>query len=79
MEKFAAAAKTAGLDGALVTDITVEESTAYRKLMHSHDLATIFSCGANQHGCAPEENCSGVSRFIYAVSRTGSDRHKTAK
>src|SRR5882762_4855107 len=36
MESFAAKSKMAGLDGVLVTDMTVEESGDYCKIMHSH-------------------------------------------
>jgi len=38
--KFAAAAANAGVDGALVTDLPVEEAGEYLKHMRKHDLAT---------------------------------------
>src|SRR6266481_6279623 len=42
MESFAAKARMAGLDGVLVTDMTVEESVDYCKIMHSQSHNTIF-------------------------------------
>src|SRR5947209_5255403 len=36
MEKFCAVARHAGLDGALVTDLPVEEAGEYLRAMHSH-------------------------------------------
>src|SRR5438128_2595019 len=42
LEKFCGAAKAAGLDGALVTDLTVEEADEYLRLMRAHKLATVF-------------------------------------
>src|SRR2546421_9148305 len=41
-EKFAETAKAAGVDGALVTDLTVEEADDYLAAMRARDLATIF-------------------------------------
>src|SRR5579862_5849506 len=40
--KFAAAAEDAGLDGALVTDLPVEESDGYLDEMRRRNLATVF-------------------------------------
>src|SRR6202045_296172 len=42
LEKFAEAAKAAGADGALITDITPEEAGDYRAAMASNGLDTIF-------------------------------------
>src|SRR6266540_3039260 len=38
LEKFAAAAANAGVDGALVTDLPVEEATDYLRLMRARNL-----------------------------------------
>src|SRR6202023_2931067 len=42
LEKFADAAKAAGADGVLITDVTPEEGEEYRVTMHSRGLDTIF-------------------------------------
>src|SRR6184192_1341918 len=42
LEKFAAASANAGVDGALVTDLPVEEAGHYLQHMRKHKLSTIF-------------------------------------
>ena len=42
LEHFCAEAAQAGVDGALIIDLTVEESDDYRRLMAAHHLDTIF-------------------------------------
>ena len=42
LEQFCAAAADAGVDGALVTDLPVEEAGDYLKTMKAHKLAPIF-------------------------------------
>ena len=42
MERFCEEAARAGVDGALVTDLTVEEADEYRRLMDEHALDPIF-------------------------------------
>src|ERR1700733_2355005 len=42
LDKFAAAAQDAGVDGALITDLPVEEAEAYLREMRSKNLATVF-------------------------------------
>ncbi len=42
LEKFCAAAKGAGVDGALVTDLPVEEAHDYLRAMKAHKLAPVF-------------------------------------
>src|SRR5271155_268909 len=42
LEKFADAAATAGADGILATDLTLEEASAYRGILHARGLDTIF-------------------------------------
>ena len=46
--KFCAAAADAGIDGALITDLPVEESREYCTAMRSR-TRRYFSCGADQH------------------------------
>src|ERR1700738_2206428 len=42
LEKFADAAKAAGADGVLITDLTPEEGEEYRVTMYSRGLGAIF-------------------------------------
>jgi tryptophan synthase alpha chain len=71
MKKFCKVARAAGTDGALVTDLPVEESDEYLGAMHAHDLAPVFLAAPT----SPDERLrriAGASRgFVYAVSRTG--------
>jgi tryptophan synthase alpha chain len=71
MEKFCKVARAAGVDGALVTDLPVEEAGEYLRAMHDHDLAPVFLAAPT----SPDERLKrivGASRgFVYAVSRTG--------
>jgi tryptophan synthase alpha chain len=71
MEKFCMVARHAGVDGALVTDLPVEEADEYLRAMREHDLAPVFLAAPT----SPDERLkriAAVSRgFVYAVSRTG--------
>ena len=42
MEKFCKVARAAGVDGALVTDLPVEEAGEYLRAMQAYDLAPVF-------------------------------------
>src|SRR5690242_15065056 len=42
LERFCIEAAKAGIDGALITDLTVEEAGEYRRLMAEHQLDPIF-------------------------------------
>src|SRR5215813_4123587 len=71
LEKFCKVARAAGVDGALVTDLPVEEADQYLRAMHEHDLSPVFLAAPT----SPDERLrriAGASRgFVYAVSRTG--------
>jgi tryptophan synthase alpha chain len=71
LEQFAARASEAGVDGALVTDLPVEESDAYLREMRKHNLATVFLAAPT----SPDERLKRIAEasagFVYAVSRTG--------
>jgi tryptophan synthase alpha chain len=71
MERFATEAKRAGVDGVLVTDMTVEESQDYAALMRAQDLATIFLAAPTSTDARLKLIAKASSGFIYAVSRTG--------
>jgi tryptophan synthase alpha chain len=71
VEKFAAAASSAGADGVLVTDLTPEESVDYRRILAARHLDTVF-LGAPT---STDERLSTItavtSGFLYLISRTG--------
>jgi len=69
--KFASAAKAAGLDGALITDLTVEEAGDYIKAMRAHELATVFLAAPTSTEARLKLIAQASTGFIYAVSRTG--------
>lgn len=71
MEKFAAAAANAGVDGALVTDLPVEEAGEYLKHMRKRDLATVFLAAPTSTDARLKRICEASTGFVYAVSRTG--------
>ena len=69
--KFAAAASEAGVDGALVTDLPIEEAEEYLRHMRNRELATVFLAAPT----STDERLKQIARistgFVYAVSRTG--------
>jgi tryptophan synthase alpha chain len=71
LEQFAAKAAEAGVDGALVTDLPVEEADAYLREMRRRKLVTVFLAAPT----SPDERLRRIAEastgFIYAVSRTG--------
>ena len=71
MEKFCKVARAAGVDGAIVTDLPVEEAGEYLQAMRAHDLAPVFLAAPTSPD-ARLKSIAKVSRgFVYAVSRTG--------
>ena len=71
MEKFADAALSAGIDGALITDLTVEEAGDYLRVMRAHQLATVFLAAPTSTDARLRRIAAASTGFIYAVSRTG--------
>jgi tryptophan synthase alpha chain len=71
LERFAAAAASAGADGVLVTDLTPEESEEYRRILATHHLDTVFlgAPTSTDERLAKIAACS--SGFLYLISRTG--------
>ena len=71
LERFCAAAKEAGVDGVLITDLIVEEADEYLELLHRHQLAPIFLAAPT----SPDERLQRIAQasqgFVYAISRTG--------
>jgi tryptophan synthase alpha chain len=71
LEQFAAAAAQAGADGALVTDLTPEESEDYRRIVHAHNLDTIFLAAPTSDDDRLRKISACSSGFLYLISRTG--------
>ncbi len=71
LEKFADAAKTAGADGALITDVTPEEAGEYRVAMASRGLDTIFLAAPTSTDERLTLISKATSGFLYLISRTG--------
>jgi len=68
---FAKAAKEAGADGVLLTDMIVEEAAEYLKVMAEHDLMPVFLAAPT----SPDERLKAIAEnsrgFVYAISRVG--------
>lgn len=71
LEGFCAEAAQAGVDGTLITDLTVEEAADYRSAMARHGLATIFLAAPTSTETRLKTIAHASGGFIYAVSRTG--------
>jgi tryptophan synthase alpha chain len=71
LEALAQDAKSAGVDGALITDITLEESDSYRSCMEKNELDCVFLAAptSGPERLAKIAACS--SGFVYVVSRAG--------
>src|SRR5260370_19720607 len=70
MERFCQEAAAAGVDGALITDLTVEEAGDYRRLMAGHQLDTIFLAAPTSPDQRLETIAQAGGGFVYAPFRT---------
>lgn len=71
LNRLAQAAKNAGVDGVLVTDLTPEESGEFEAELRAHDLDTIFLIAPTSTDERLKLVAEHASGFIYAVSRAG--------
>src|SRR5579862_9507121 len=71
LEKFSDAAKAAGADGVLITDVTPEEAGDYRAAMSSRGLDTIFLAAPTSTDERLALISKATSGFLYLISRTG--------
>jgi tryptophan synthase alpha chain len=69
--KFALAAARARVDGALITDLPVEEAAPYLREMRKHNLATVFLAAPTSTDERLKRIAEASTGFLYAVSRTG--------
>ena len=71
LEKLARDAKAAGVDGCLLTDVSVEEAEPYVDSMRAAGLDTVFLAAPT----STEQRLNLVAQystgFVYLVSRTG--------
>ena len=71
LDKFCAAATEAGVDGALVTDLPIEEAGGYLQAMKAHKLAPIFLAAPTSTDERLRQIAKHSRGFVYAISRTG--------
>jgi tryptophan synthase alpha chain len=71
LEKLADDAKAAGIDGCLLTDLSVEEAGSYMGVMRSAGLDTVFLAAPTSTDARLKLAAQYSTGFIYLVSRTG--------
>ena len=71
LKRLAEAAKDAGVDGVLVTDLTPEESGEFEAELRAQDLDMIFLIAPTSTDERLKLVAEHASGFIYAVSRAG--------
>jgi tryptophan synthase alpha chain len=71
VKRVAAAAKEAGLDGILVTDMTPEESGDFESELRANELDMIFLVAPTSTDERLRLVADHASGFVYAVSRAG--------
>jgi tryptophan synthase alpha chain len=71
LEKLAPDAKAAGIDGCLLTDLSVEEAGSYMGVMRSAGLDTVFLAAPTSTEARLKLAAQYSTGFIYLVSRTG--------
>jgi tryptophan synthase alpha chain len=71
MKQFCAAAKLAGADGVLLTDMIVEEAEEYLAEMEANKLAPVFLAAPTSPDVRLKAIASASKGFVYAISRVG--------
>lgn len=71
IERFANELASGGIDGTLITDLTLEEAGDYIAIMRSHNLATVFLAAPTSTDDRLQRIAEASRGFVYAVSRTG--------
>lgn len=71
LSRFCGLAPDAGIDGALLTDLPIEEAGEYLREMRRRQLATIFLAAPTSTNERLKCIAAESRGFIYAVSRTG--------
>ena len=70
-ERVARAAKAAGIDGVLVTDLIPEEAQSWIERLYQNDLDPIFLVAPTTADDRLGRTAQQARGFIYAISRTG--------
>ncbi|HUD21760.1 MAG TPA: tryptophan synthase subunit alpha [Acidobacteriaceae bacterium] len=71
MKNFCAAAKDAGADGVLLTDMIVEEADEYLAEMKANGLAPVFLAAPTSPDARLKAIAEASKGFVYAISRVG--------
>lgn len=71
LEAAASRAAAAGVDGFLLTDLSVEEAEVYLPALRAHQLDTVFLAAPTSTEARLKLVAEHSSGFIYLVSRTG--------
>jgi tryptophan synthase alpha chain len=71
MKEFCAAAKEAGADGVLLTDMIVEEGDEYLAEMKHNELAPVFLAAPTSPDARLKAIAEASKGFVYAISRVG--------
>ena len=71
LENFAATAARAGVDGALVVDLTAEEADNYVQTMRARNADTVFLASPTSTDARLERAARLSTGFFYLISRTG--------
>jgi tryptophan synthase alpha chain len=78
IEKLARDACAAGVDGCLLTDLSVEEAEKYIETMREHGLDTVFLAAPTSTDRRLALVSKYSSGFVYLVSRTGVTGEQTS-
>jgi tryptophan synthase alpha chain len=71
VRRFCNLAEEAGVDGALITDLPIEEAGDYLREMKMRHLAAVFLAAPTSTDQRLRSIAKASSGFVYAVSRTG--------
>jgi tryptophan synthase alpha chain len=71
LDQLARDAKTAGIDGCLLTDLSVEEAAPYVAAMRAAGLDTVFLAAPTSTPARMKLVAEYSTGFVYLVSRTG--------
>ncbi len=78
LERLAKDAKAAGIDGCLLTDLSVEEAESYMGAMRAAELDTVFLAAPTSTDARLKLVAKYSTGFVYLVSRTGVTGERTA-
>ncbi len=70
-ERLAREAAAAGVDGALMSDLTPEEAAAYLEPFRSHGIDTVFLAAPTTTEARLQKILACCTGFLYLIARTG--------